>query len=437
MKGAPPPRRGPAVAALLALLVMGASVFTATAVGGRAASAKNPPAKVEYLSITQNTVWAELLATISKSYTKVAPASSYKNTKIPQEQLNQKIQLLASQNALPMLYNTPAVDAVAQMQKAGQVLDIGQEFRKRGVMNELVPAASVILRKIYGPKLAALPFEFNIEGVWYNKKIFADNGIAVPKTYDQLVAAAAKLDAKGIQPFAASGIQGWPLTRLIGNLIFGQLGVDAMVKVKNGKAKLTDAAYVAAAQKVADLGAKGYFGKGVASLDYGPAEDLFLQGNAAMFYMGSWILGELNDPAKNKVGLANIGFFPFPRVVGGKGPAKLIPMNAGQPTSINPKQLTRGNELWLKYVAKHYGDVAMKQKGQVTGFKVHNVPRNLSSATKLVVTQLASAKNPVLWFEALFSAKATTVSQQNAAPLATGQKSAKDFMAAVQQAISG
>src|SRR5215208_5625631 len=149
MKGAPPPRRGPAVAALLALLVMGASVFTATAVGGRAASAKNPPAKVEYLSITQNTVWAELLATISKSYTKVAPASSYKNTKIPQEQLNQTIQLLASQNALPMLYNTPAVDAVAQMQKAGQVLDIGQEFRKRGVMNELVPAASVILRKIY------------------------------------------------------------------------------------------------------------------------------------------------------------------------------------------------------------------------------------------------------------------------------------------------
>jgi raffinose/stachyose/melibiose transport system substrate-binding protein len=336
-----------------------------------------------------------------------------------------------------MLYNTPAVDTVAQMQKNGQVLDIGAEFKKLGVTNELVPAAAVILRKIYGPKLAALPFEFNIEGVWYNKKIFADNGVAVPTTYDQLVAAAAKLDAKGIQPFASSGIQGWPITRLIGNLIFGQLGGDALVKVKQGKAKLTDAAYVAAAQKVADLGDKGYFGKGVASLDYGPAEDLFLQGKAAMFYMGSWILGELNDPAKNQIGLANVGFFPFPQVVGGKGPAKLIPMNAGQPTSINPKKLSSANGQWLKYMAQHYGDLAMRTKGQVTGFKVHKTPRNLSSATKMVVAQLAAAKNPVLWFEALFSAKATTVSQRNAAPLVTGQMSAQQFMSAVQQAISG
>jgi raffinose/stachyose/melibiose transport system substrate-binding protein len=421
---------------LLALVgLVATSALAATALGGP--EAKRPAAKVDYLSVTQNTVWAELLTSMTKTYAKTAPGSTFKSIKVPQEQLNQRIALLSSQNALPMLYNTPAVDTVAQMQKAGQVDDIGKTFTKLGVTKELVPAAAQILRKIYGKKLAALPFEFNIEGVWYNKKIFADNGISVPTTYDQLVAAAAKLDAAGIQPFAASGIQGWPITRLIGNLIFGQLGGDAMTRIKTGKAKLTDPQYVAAAQKVADLGAKGYFGQGVASLDYGPAEDLFLQGKAAMFYMGSWILGELNDPTKNKIGLANVGIFPFPRVVGGIGPARLIPMNAGQPTSINPKKLTPANQQWLKYMAQHYGDIAMQQKGQVTGFKVHNPPRNLSSATKLVVTQLATAKDPVLWFEALFSAKATTVSQRNAAPLVTGQMSAREFMSAVQDAISG
>jgi raffinose/stachyose/melibiose transport system substrate-binding protein len=370
---------------------------------------------------------------MTNKYKKLVPGTTFTDTKIPQEQLNQKIQLLAGQNALPMLYNTPAVDAVAQMQKAGQVLDVGKEFRKLGVYNDLVPAAAGILQKIYGPKLAALPFEFNIEGVWYNKKIFAANGVAVPKTWDQLVAAAAKLQANGIQPFAASGIQGWPLTRLIGNLIFSSVGPNALVNIKNGKAKLTDPRYVAAAQKVADLGAKGYFGKGVASLDYGPAEDVFLQGKAAMFYMGSWILGELNDPTKNQIGLSNVGFFPFPGL-NGKG---LIPMNAGQPTSINPKKLNPGNEAWLTYIAKHYGDEAMRQKGQVTGFVVHKLPKNLSPATKMVVQQLANAKNPVLWFEALMSAKATTVSQQDAAPLVTGQMSAQAFMSAVQQAIAG
>jgi raffinose/stachyose/melibiose transport system substrate-binding protein len=428
-------KRRSLVAVMVASSLITACWFVATALGGPVA--KKPPAKIEFLSVTQNTQWGEVLTALTKNYAKTAPGSTFKNSKIPQEQLNQRIQLLASQNALPLLYNTPAVDTAAQLSRRGQVLDLDKEFKKLGVSNEILPAAAATLRKIYGGKLAALPFEFNIEGVWYNKKIFRDNGIAVPTTYTQLVAAAAALKAKDIQPFAASGIQGWPLTRLVGNLIFGQLGGDAMTKIKTGKAKLTDPAYVAAAQKVADLGAKGYFGEGVASLDYGPAEDLFLQGKAAMFYMGSWILGELNDPTKNKIGLANVGYFPFPQVPGGKGPAKLIPMNAGQPTSVNAKKVTPANEQWLKYLAKNYGDLAMRLKGQVTGFKVHSTPRNLSSATNTVVKQIAAAKNPVLWFEALFSAKATTVSQRNAAPLVTGQMSAQEFMSAVQQAISG
>ena len=62
------------------------------------------------------------------------------------------------------------------------MLDIGKEFQKLGVSNQLVPAAVAILKQIYGPKLAALPLEFNIEGFWFNKKIFAANGIAVPTT---------------------------------------------------------------------------------------------------------------------------------------------------------------------------------------------------------------------------------------------------------------
>src|SRR3954454_16036294 len=82
-------RRGLGVAALAAVVVVAASAFAATAVG--ASSAKKPTAKVEYLSITQNTVWAELLTQISKSYAKVVPGSTFKSTKIPQEQLNQKI----------------------------------------------------------------------------------------------------------------------------------------------------------------------------------------------------------------------------------------------------------------------------------------------------------------------------------------------------------
>ena len=407
-------------------------------VAGATGSAKAPAAQVTLLSVQQNNqLWPTVLTAVTKGYNKIAPGSTFTNDYVPQQGINQKIQLEASQNALPLLYNTPAVDLVAQMAKKGEVLDVGKEFQKLGVSNDLVPAAAAILKKLYGGKVNALPLEFNLEGVWYNKKIFAANGIAIPKTWSDLVAAAAKLQAAGVQPFAASGIQGWPITRLIGNYIFSTIGANAMQNVKDGKAKLTDPKYVAAAQAVADLGAKGYFGQGVGSLDYTPAEDLFLQGKAAMFYMGSWILGELNNPKLDQIGLTNVGFFPFPKVAGGAGPSTIIPMNAGQPTSVNPKQLTPGAEGWLKYLAQNYGDQAMKLEGAVTGFKVHHMPAKISSATALVSHTLATAKNPVLWFEALFSAKATTVSQQDATPLVTGQMTAQAFMAAVQKAISG
>jgi raffinose/stachyose/melibiose transport system substrate-binding protein len=429
-------RRRKVTVALAGALV---AVACACAAGAFGAGTANPPAKPELLGVqaANNSTWNQVFTALTKSYAKIAPGTKFKYDYTEQTQLNQKIQLLAGQNALPLLYNTPANDLLFQLRKKGNVLDVGKEAAKLGVTKDLVPAAVSILKTLYGGKMLSLPTEFNLEGVWYNKKIFADNNVSVPKTWDQLVAAAAKLKAAGVQPFAASGIQGWPITRLVGNYIFSTLGANAMANVIDGKAKLTDPKYVAAAQAVADLGAKGYFGSGVGSLDYTPAEQLFLQGKAAMFYMGSWILGELNDPKQNEIGLANVGFFPFPKVAGGKGPAVIIPMNAGQPSSVNPKKLDAANEKWLKYAMQHYGDVAMRLKGQVTGFKVHALPRNLSSATTMVVNTLATAKNPVLWFEALMSAKATTVSQQDATPLVTGQMSPQDFMAAVQQAISG
>ena len=194
---------------------------------GALGSAQAPAAQVTLLSVQQNNqLWPTVLSAVTKGYNKVAPGSSFTNDYVPQQTINQKIQLEASQNALPLLYNTPAVNLVAQMDKSGQVLDVAQEFQKLGVSNELVPAATAILKKLYGGKVLALPLEFNLEGVWYNKKIFAANGIAVPKTWNQFVAAAAKLQAAGIQPFAASGIQGWPITRLIGNYIFSTIGAE-------------------------------------------------------------------------------------------------------------------------------------------------------------------------------------------------------------------
>ena len=85
-------------------------------------------------------------------------------------------------------------------------------------------------------------------------------------------------------------------------------------------------------------------------------------------------------------------------------------------------------------MAQNYGDVALQKEGAVTGFVVHNPPANLDPLTTLVIARTKQVTQPVLWFEALFSTKATNISQQNAALLVTNAMSPGDFMASVQQA---
>jgi raffinose/stachyose/melibiose transport system substrate-binding protein len=53
--------------------------------------------------------------------------------------------------------------------------------------------------KIYG-----VPFAYQTLQVFYNKKIFADNGIQPPTTWDQMIAAANKLKQADVIPFAAT-----------------------------------------------------------------------------------------------------------------------------------------------------------------------------------------------------------------------------------------
>jgi raffinose/stachyose/melibiose transport system substrate-binding protein len=353
---------------------------------------------------------------------------------VPQTSLDQKLQLLAGQGALPAMFaagNAPAT--LKTLVKAGDVADFQAELTKLGVISDVEPAAISTIQSLYGG-FYVLPDEFNIEGIFYNKKIFAANGIAVPQSWDQLVADAGKLQAKGIQPFSASGQQGWPITRLVSGYLYRSVGPDALSAVASGSAKLTDANYVAAAQAIASLGAKGYFGKGVGSIDYNTSVNALLTGKAAMLYMGSWVLSSVADPKADTVGAASIGFMPFPAVTGGAGSIDQYPANVGLPFTFGAKTLGPKTEAWLKCIVANYGSGVLKDYGSFSGFTQGTPVTGLTPLQDQVQQIMGNSKQSVLWFEALFSTKATTVSQQNAALLANGSMSPSAFMSSVQAA---
>lgn len=350
---------------------------------------------------------------------------------VPQTNLDQQLQLLSGQNGLPTMFaagNAPAL--TQELADAGHILELTESLEESGAIDNIEPAAMSTIEALYGG-FRTLPFEYNIEGIWYNKDLFEEYGVEVPGTWDELVSAAETFHSSDVTPFSASGEQGWPLTRLVGNYIFRTVGPDALQRVADGEASLTDPEYVAGAEAIAELGEAGYFGQGVGSIDMDTSTNEFLNGNAAMFYMGSWALGDFADEERNQIGEDAIGFMPFPDVEGGEGSSDQLAANVGLSVSVNANDYNDDVDEWVSCISENYGARALEDSNRVSGFVV-NEDVEVEPLVELVQEEVSSTEETVLWFEALFTTAATTTSQQNAAQLVNGSISPEEFMALVE-----
>lgn len=414
-----------------------AACSTGPADSGDSAAPSIDPETFTVLSANENQTMPKILDTLA------AGACSAENEALPlahetlaQADVTQKVTLLASQDSLPahFIAGTAMSRPDGDLGKAGLVLDYEKALTDLGVWDQILPAASSTVNNVYG-HMVSLPYQYNLEGIFYNKAIFAELGLDEPQTFDELLAANDTLLAAGITPMAEAGAAMWPVTRLIGMHAYRTLGPDAMIDIRDGKAKLTDDEYVAAAQAVADMAAAGHFGEGFISMDPAAATNAFLTGAAAMKFDGSWLLSNINNADENKIGAENVGFMPFPAVKGGAGRIDQWPANAGTVFAMNPKTYGPKTGAWLKCIAENYGQQALADAGVISGFKVNGEVADLPAPTKMVQEQVAEIDETVLWFEALMDGKSTSLAQSNMSLLVTGQLSAQDYMAQLQQSL--
>jgi raffinose/stachyose/melibiose transport system substrate-binding protein len=157
-------------------------------------------------------------------------------------------------------------------------------------------------------KLYGVPYSVPMMGVFYNRDIFAAQGIEIPKTYKDFVAACEKLKAAGITPIAAGGANGsaWALEiglGVIGPTIYGP---GFYAEMMSGKATFEDPRWIAAVKRYVEL--KPYFSDGFAGVDYTTSTQQFIGGKAAMFFGGSFENGSFKAQNPN----LKFSIFPFP-----------------------------------------------------------------------------------------------------------------------------
>ncbi len=359
------------------------------------------------------------------------------NETMPQADVVTRISLLASQDELPVMFPAPTaqIKPGGDLADGGLIVDYEEVLTELGVIDNILPGAISAIKNSYGGRMSSIPFQYNIEGIFYNKEIFAANGLEIPETIDELTAAAETLSGAGVQPFSVAGQDGWPATRWISSYLFRDLGADAIQKVVDGEASFNDPEYLPAVELIAEYGANGWFGPGVGSIDYDTATTQFLTGQSAMMYMGTWLLSNINNPELNTVGAENIGFMPFPAVEGGAGSIDQFPANAG--TGIAMSQKLYGPKVgdWLSCITENFGSGILESQGAISGFKINTPVDDVPALTAEIQGLMADSTESLLWFETLFDEKTGDFAQFNVAQVLTGSMSPADYLAGVQSSL--
>lgn len=160
-------------------------------------------------------------------------------------------------------------------------------------------------------KLWAFGNEVETTGMFYNKAIFAENGIDVPTTWAEMEAAVATLQGAGFDtPIGLGAADKWPVSHWQ-SMMFGRYaGPVGVENVLFGDGAWTDAPFVAAAAKIQEMGQAGWFGPTPVAIGYGELMDRFWAGEVPMTFTGPWVIGGGTEAAGDRIG--DYGVFAVP-----------------------------------------------------------------------------------------------------------------------------
>lgn len=139
--------------------------------------------------------------------------------------------------------------------------------------------------------------------LWYNKKVFADNNLKAPESFDDFFKVADALKAKGITALALGDKVEFASAHLFETVLVGTLGPEAYKGLWTGQTKWDDAKVTQALETFKKMLA--YVNSDHAALTWDQANDLVIQGKAGMTIMGDWVDADYKAKKFTDYGWAN------------------------------------------------------------------------------------------------------------------------------------
>jgi raffinose/stachyose/melibiose transport system substrate-binding protein len=212
-------------------------------------------------------------------------------------------QVLNSDEAPDLLEYNKGNATTGQLSKQGLLTDLTDVAKERGWDKAIPPTVAITSKYDKGVMGSGswygVPNYAEYTLVYYNKDLFAEHGVEVPTTVDELEQALATFKAAGLTPFANGGAE-YIAHQYVYQLALSQADRSWVESFQmKGKTDFSDAAWTYAAETFADWVDKGYIAKNSSGLKAEDTGVSFMQGKHPMFFSGSWWFGRFGAEIKN------------------------------------------------------------------------------------------------------------------------------------------
>lgn len=271
--------------------------------------------------------------------------------------------------------------------------------------------------------------------LYYNKSIFLEQKLTVPRTWEELKEVVRKLRERDIAPIALGNKAGW----LAQSSIFSSLadrvtGTDWFIKAVNGEgASFTDPEFIEALRFMKELGQDGAFQAGYGEIDNVEMELLFARGGAAMMIDGGWALTNLAANATREE-LERLGATVLPTMPGGRGDPRSLSGAAGSGMALGSDAVGETRDAALRLIYAMSGPDAQRQtleSHQLVSYKI-DLDRNKVSPIFAEVYELVNSVSFTPVYDGYMPREAVEVLNEGLGQLLAGEVEPEELAASLQ-----
>ena len=299
-------------------LLLVATILLGGALGGVSAVVAQDGEPVELLVWDQFTDpdQNDAAEAIYAAFTEQNPNITIRREAVTSDQMRQTVRTaLASGTGPDIIFYDAGPGFAGVLADANLLVPLGDYATEYGWDDRI--AASALQGTTINDELFGLPLQIDLIGMWVNNTLIEQEGLTVPRTFEELTAFCTQAAELGYIPIAFSNSPGWQAGHQFSMAANDMIGPEAMGQLLFEQEGSWDTPEMTAAIQsfFVDAREAGCYGPEVNGLTYDDGNSLFYTGESLLNTTGSWIVNEIEANMAD----FDVEFVPFPQPEGAEG----------------------------------------------------------------------------------------------------------------------